>query len=94
MNESTVERKSGQKLTYCKNCKCVVLCLGGNDHEIDEYQHEDGGYYYSCGTCLNNGNASALGSIVHWCTDMMGLFSGEQKFSDKEFKQAVLEVFQ
>lgn len=82
-----------KSITYCKDCKVAVLCLGGNDHEIDEYEDENGGHYYSCGTCIQNGHAGALGSIVHWCTDIFGLFSGEQKFSDKEFKQAVLEAF-
>lgn len=79
-------------LTYCKDCKVVVLCLGGNDHEIDEYEHDDGGHYYSCSTCLNTGQASGLGSIVHWCTDMMGLFSGECKITD-DMIQTALEDF-
>ena len=81
------------KLTYCKDCKTVVLCLGGNDHEIQEYEHEDGSHYYACGTCLQNGHASALGSIVHWCQDMMGMFSGECKVSDDDITRALKEVF-
>jgi len=81
------------KLTYCKDCKVVVLCLGGNDHEIDEYESEDGGYYYSCSTCIQKGDASALGSIVHWCTDMMGLFSGESKLpSDDELIKIIKDL--
>lgn len=79
-------------LKYCKDCGVAVICLGGNDHEVDEYQHEDGSWYYSCGTCLQHGHASVFGSIIHWCSDMMGMFSGECKMSDDDIMKAFKEV--
>lgn len=88
-----MRKMTDQKLMYCKDCSVVVLCLGGNDHEIDEYESEDGGHYYSCGTCIQNGDAGALGSIVHWCTDMFGMFSGESKLpSDEDLINIIKEL--
>ena len=81
-----------KKLTYCKDCKCVVLCGDDLDHLIDEYQHEDGSYYYSCGTCLQTGQCGVFGSIIHWCQDMMGMFSGECKVTDEDLTQIIKEL--
>lgn len=62
MNPST-------KKIECRVCGQEVRCLDG--HKIDEYEQDEefNDYFYSCGTCIGLGLASALGSIIHHCSN-------------------------
>lgn len=62
----------------CKTCGNEVVCPNGHTEDnITEFQHDmDGSWYYSCGKCIEEG-AGAFGSIIHWCNDAFGMFSGK-----------------
>ena len=77
--------------TKCRVCGIEVKCLEG--HKIDEFEQdkEFNDYFYSCSTCISNGDASALGSIVHWCSNPITNGSLD-KVTEKDITKIFLEM--
>lgn len=76
----------------CRVCGEIVVCMGGDNHKLEEIENdkEFADWLYYCSTCVDEGSG-AFGSIRHWCTDMLGAFSGKP-FPQKEFEGALMSV--
>lgn len=69
-----LKRRIFGHIEICESCHARVTCSVHGTWSVEKYTHEDGPFY-SCGSCVMGG--AALGSIVHWCGDMIGMIGGK-----------------